>query len=50
MTCKKKLVYDFCETFNIWRGEEAKYFEKCEDTDSLSAEFTTWEYRQAKVD
>lgn len=50
MTCKKKLIYDFCETYNIWRGSEAKYFEGCEDTDILNAEFTTWEYKEARVD
>jgi len=47
MTCSKRLVYDFCTTTGIFKGENAKYFEGCENTDTLSAEFTTWEYQKA---
>ena len=50
MQCSKRIIYDFCETFNIWRGPEAKWFEGCEDTDTVDADFTTWEIRESQVD
>ena len=50
MECSKRLIYDFCETFNIWRGPEAKYFEDCHDSDEITADFTTWNFRDSSTD
>ena len=50
MQCAKTLIYDFCTTYNIWNGDEAKYFEDCVESEEVVAEFTTWEFVEKKSD
>lgn len=50
MECSKRIIYDFCETFNIWRGPEAKYFEDCVESSEITADFTTWNFKDASTD
>lgn len=50
MQCSKRIIYDFCQSFNIWEGDEAKWFEGCEDTDTVTADFTTWSLKESKSD
>jgi hypothetical protein len=50
MQCSKRLIYDFCERYNIWNGPEAKWFEGCEESSEVEAAFTTWNFRESKVD
>lgn len=44
MKCSKTIWYDFCQTYNIWRGPEAVWFDNCSQTTMLNVDLTTWNY------
>ena len=44
MKCSKTIWYDFCQTYNIWTGPEAKWFDDCAQTTQAVMDLTTWRY------
>ena len=44
MKCSKIIWQNFCETYGIWTGPDAVWFEDCDKTNQITMDFTTWNY------
>ncbi len=44
MKCSKTIWYDFCQTYNIWTGPEAKWFDDCTQTTQAVMDLNTFNY------
>lgn len=45
--CSKVIVYDIGTNEGIWRGDDAKWFETCTNSDDVTADFTTWNFYES---
>ena len=42
--CSKIIVNYLTSTDGVWKGENAKWFETCEDSEDVTADLTTWQF------
>ena len=48
--CEKVIINDLFDYEGVFKGKTAKWFENCEDTEDVTANFVTWEIQEALPD
>lgn len=48
--CSKILINDIGSWYGVFKGDDVKWFQDCEDSEDVTADFTTWNFYQSVQD